>query len=47
MIHAPEKKKSVQAALKLYVTKAMRTAILKISKLATKVRADRSELQKC
>ena len=41
--HAPEKKKSVRANHKPYVTKAMRTAIMKRSELATKYRSNPTE----
>ena len=44
--HAQEKKKSVRANHKPYVTKAMRTAIMKGSELATKFRAEPTDFNK-
>ena len=44
--HAIEKKKSIQANHKPYVTKAMRNAIMKRSELATKFRAEPTDFNK-
>ena len=44
--HAPEKKKSIRANHKPYVTKVMRTAIMKRSELATKFRAEPTDFNK-
>ena len=41
--HAPEKKKTLRANSKPYVTKAMRKAIMKRSELATKLRKNPTE----
>ena len=44
--HAPEKKKSIRANHKPYVTKVMRTAIMKRSELATRFRAEPTDFNK-
>ena len=44
--HAPEKEKSIRANHKQYVTKTMRTAIMKRSELATKFRTEPTDLNK-